>query len=75
LNPLKLEVQKYRGLVEGGLAQQIQSQIDQVAETELMTSLETEVVATAQAVHGLPRQINERLDELKTALRQIICQA
>jgi hypothetical protein len=74
LNPLKFEVQKFRGLVEGGLKQQIQSQIDQVADTELMKSLETEVVATAQAVQGLPQQINERFEELNAELRQVIRQ-
>ena len=74
LNPLKLEVQKFRGLVEGGLKQQVQSLIDQVAETELLKSLETEVVATAQAVQGLPQQVTEKLDELKTGLRQVIRQ-
>jgi hypothetical protein len=74
LNPLKLEVQKFRGLVVGGLKQQIQSQIDQVPETELMKSLETEVVATAQALQGLPQQINEKLEALKAELRKVIRQ-
>jgi hypothetical protein len=74
LNPLKLEVQKFRGLVEGGLKQQIQSQIDQAAETELLKSLETEVVATAQALQGLPQQVNEKLEELKAELRKVIRQ-
>jgi len=74
LNPLKLEVQKFRGLVEGGLTQQIQSQIDQVAEAELLKSLETEVVATAQAVQGLPQQVTEKLDDLKAGLRLVIRQ-
>lgn len=74
LNPLQLEVQKFRGLVEGGLKQQIQSQIDQVAETELLQSLETEVVATAQAVQGLPQQVNEKREELEATLRQVIRQ-
>lgn len=72
LNPFKLEVQKFRGLVEGGLKQQLQSQIDQVAETELMQILEIEVVATAQAVLGLPQLVTEKLDELKVGLRQVI---
>lgn len=75
LNPLKLEIQKFQGLVEGGLQQQIQSQIDQVAEAALMKELETEVIATAQALQGLPRQINDKLDELKASLRQVILQA
>jgi hypothetical protein len=74
LNPIKLDVQKFRGLVEGGLTQQVQSQIDQVAETELLKSLETEVIATAQAVQGLPQQVNEKLDELKAGLRELIRQ-
>lgn len=74
LNPLKLDVQKFRGLVEGGLKQQIQSQIDQVPETELSNSLETEVVATAQAVQRLPQLVTEKLDELKARLRQVIQQ-
>lgn len=72
LNPLKLEVQKFRGLVEGGLKQQIQSQIDQIAETELLKSLETEVVATAQVVQGLSQRVTEKLEELKAELRQVI---
>jgi hypothetical protein len=74
LNPLKLEVQKFRGLVEVGLKQQVQSLIDQVPETELLKSLETEVVATAQALQGLPRQFSEKLGDLKTGLRQVIRQ-
>ncbi|MDY0059829.1 MAG: hypothetical protein RBU45_08475 [Myxococcota bacterium] len=74
LNPLKLEVQKFRGLVDGGLKQQIQSQIDQVAETELLKSLETEVVATAREVQRLPQQLTERLDDLKADLRRVIRQ-
>lgn len=74
LNTLKLEVQKFRGLVEGGLQQQVQSQIDQVAETELLKSLETEVVATGQAVRGLPQRITDELEELKAGLRKVIRQ-
>lgn len=75
LNPLKLEVQKFRGLVEGGLKQQIQSQIDQVAEIELLVSLETEVLATGPTLQRLPQQVNVKLEELKSALRQVIRQA
>lgn len=74
LNPLKLEVQKYKGLVEGGLKQQLQSQSDQVAEAELLKVLETEVVATAQVVQGLPLQVSEKFDDLKRDLRNVIQQ-
>ena len=74
LNPIKLEVQKYKGLVGGGLKQQIQSQIDQVHDTELLKSLETEVVATAQAVQALPQRLRDKLDELKQGLRSVIRQ-
>lgn len=74
LRPISLEVQKFRGLVEGGLKQQLQSQIDQVAEIELLKCLETEVLATAQAVQGLPQQVADKLDELKAELRQVIRQ-
>jgi len=74
LNPLKLEVQKFRGLVDGGLKQQIQSQIDQVAETELLKSLETEVVATAREVQRLPQQLTERRDDRKADRRRVIRQ-
>ncbi|MBN3840987.1 hypothetical protein [Burkholderia sp. Ac-20349] len=74
LSPLKLEVHKFRGLVEGGLEQQIQSQIDQVPETELMKCLETEVVATAHAVQGLPQRVTAKFDELKLGLREVIRQ-
>jgi hypothetical protein len=45
-----------------------------VPETELLKSLETEVVATAQALQGLPRQFSEKLGDLKTGLRQVIRQ-
>ncbi len=74
LAPLKLEVQKFRGLVEGGLKQQIQSQIDQVPDADLLKGLETEVVATAQSVQGLPQQVGDKLDDLKTELRKVIRQ-
>lgn len=74
LNPLKLEVQKYKSLVEGGLKQQVQAQSDQVAEAELLKVLETEVVATAQVVQGLPSQVSEKFDDLKRDLRSVIQQ-
>ena len=74
LNPLKLEVQKYKSLVEGGLKQQVQTQSDQVAEADLLKVLETEVVATAQVVQGLPSQISDKLEDLKRDLRNVIQQ-
>ena len=74
LNPLRLEVLKYRGLVQGGLEQQIQSQIDHVPETDLQKILETEVVATAQSVQALPQQLADKLEELKASLREMIRQ-
>ena len=72
LNPLRLEVQKYRGLVQGGLEQQIQSQIDHVPEADLLRILETEVVATAQSVQALPQQLADKLEELGASLREVI---
>ena len=74
LNPLRLEVQKYRGLVQGGLEQQIQSQIDHVPETDLLKILGTEVVATAQSVQALPQQLADKLEELEASLREVIRQ-
>ena len=74
LNPQKLEVQKYRSLVAGGLEQQIQSQIDQVPETDLLKILETEVVATAQFVQSWPQRLDDKFKELQESLRQVIFQ-
>jgi len=74
LNPLKLEVQKYKSLVEGGLKQQVQTQSDQVPEADLLKVLDTEVVATAQVVQGLPSQVSDKLEDLKRDLRNVIQQ-
>ena len=74
LNPLKLEVQKYKSLVEGGLKQQVQTQRDQVPEGDLLKVLETEVVATAQVVQRLPSQVSDKLEDLKRDLRNVIQQ-
>ena len=74
LNPLRLEVEKFRSLIQGGLEQQIQSQIDHVHETDLLTNLETEVVATAQSVQALPQHLADNLEELKARLRGVIRQ-
>ena len=54
--------------------QQVQAQSDQVAEAELLKVLETEVVATAQVVQGLPSQVSEKCDDLKRDLRSVIQQ-
>jgi len=74
LTPLRLEIQKFRGLVEGGLKQQIQSQTDHVENIELLGILETEVVATTQAVQVLPPKVTDNLEDLKRTLREVIRQ-
>ena len=74
LNPLRLEVQKYHGLVQGGLEKQIQSQIDHVPETDLLKILETEAVATAHSVQALPQQLADKLEDLQASLREVIRQ-
>ena len=74
LTPLKLEVEKFRSLIHGGLGKQIESQIDHAHETDLLDILETEVVATSQSVQALPQQLADKLQDLKAGLREVIRQ-
>ena len=74
LTPLKLEAEKYRSLIHGGLEKQIESQIDHAHETDLLDILETEVVATSQSVQALPQQLAGKLQDLKAGLREVIRQ-
>lgn len=72
LGSLKSTVNKFAGLVRGGLKQQIQNQIDDVDEANLIDSLATEVEAAAAILRGLEAQVREREQELLQQLLKVI---
>jgi len=73
VHSLRLEIQKYQSLVEGGLKLQIQAECDQ-NEAGLMDSLQAEVEAASQAIQKLPSTIRDHLDQLKTSLKATLRQ-
>ena len=74
LTPPKLEIEKYRILIHGGLEKQIEAQIDHAHETDLLDILETEVVATSRSVQALPQQLADKLEDIKAGLQEVIRQ-
>ena len=72
LTGIKSEIQKYNGMIFGGLESQIQSQCDDTAEDELLTSLQNEVDACESKLQPMQQKISDRLDTIKSDLRKII---
>jgi len=72
LSGMKLEIQKYNGMIAGGLESQIQSQCDDVSEDALLTMLENEVDACELKLQPMQQKISDRLDTIKSDLLKII---
>ena len=72
LGGMKSEIQKYNGMIAGGLESQIQSQCDDTPEDELLTMLENEVDACESKLQPMQQKISDRLDTIKSDLRKII---
>jgi hypothetical protein len=72
LTGIKSEIQKYNGMISGGLESQIQSQCDDTAEDELLTLLQNEVDACESKLQPMQQKISDRLDTIKSDLRKII---
>jgi len=72
LSGIKSEIQKYNGMISGGLESQIQSQCDDTSEDELLTMLDDEVDACESKLRPIQQKIFDRLDTIKSDLRNII---